>query len=201
MLVSCKKGKEPRGSHILVSDRVDGGYVPLTGRPVTPPHLECLDATLYFEEGKPYIIYSHEWLQEGGGALYYAPLTSDLKDMEDIPRLILTGKHCGFAKKLTHKPTGAKGYVAEGPFLHKYDNNKLALFWSTYGENGYCVALNISNSGITGKFNNQTVVFDRDGGHCMVFSTKEGNLKIIFHQPNSSPYERAKIFDLSQLCH
>ncbi len=36
----------------------------------------------------------------------------------------------------------------------------------------------------------------KDGGHGMVFKGVDGKLRITFHQPNSSPNERMRIFEL-----
>lgn len=196
LLVSCKKGEEPRGTHILVSDRIDGGYTPLGNRAATPLGLECLDATLLFEDGVPYLVYSHEWVQEGGGALYYARMTPELTGLAETPRLLFTGKETGIAREQTYEPTGMKGYVAEGPFFHKRKDGSLVLLWSTISEKGYCVAVSVSKNGIGGHFEPMPLLFDSDGGHCMVFRAFGGSLKITFHQPNISPFERARIFDV-----
>ena len=125
-------------------------------------------------------------------------LTSDLTAAAEAPQLILTGKACGFAEELTYEPTGAKGYVAEGPFVYRQPNGGLVLFWSTIGKNGYCVAANVSRHGMKGTFEPHSVLFDGDGGHCMVFCTYDGTLKMTFHRPNRTPDERAQIIDLTE---
>lgn len=40
------------------------------------------------------------------------------------------------------------------------------------------------------------MIFERDGGHAMVFTDLNGRRKIVLHQPNTSPDERMKIFEL-----
>ena len=40
--------------------------------------------------------------------------------------------------------------------------------------------------------------YTKDGGHGMLFKTFEGKLKLVMHQPNGDPYERPRIFDITE---
>ncbi len=61
LFASLKSDVHPRGTQIFVSDRPDGRFEPLTEYPITPCDWECLDGTLYVENGVPYMIFCREW--------------------------------------------------------------------------------------------------------------------------------------------
>ncbi len=199
LLVSAKKTR--RGTYILVSDEIDKGYELLTGQPITPSDWTCLDATLYIEDQKPYLIFSNEWVdpisKDGDGSLFVARLSDDLKEIKGECKKIVSGKNCGFSKKIKYNEN-IFGYVAEGPFLDKNKDGELLLYWSTITEKGYCVAVSKSKNGISGEFVFDKILFDKDGGHSMVFF-KDGKKYITFHQPNNTPNERAIIVDLESI--
>jgi len=52
LFASFKSDDRCRGTQILVCDTPDGKFEPLTQYPVTPENWECLDGTLFFENGK-----------------------------------------------------------------------------------------------------------------------------------------------------
>ena len=91
------------------------------------------------------------------------------------------------------------GPVTDGPFFHRSaKSGRLYLVWSNMvGGHGYCVLVRSSPSGkIAGPWTKDSLLFDRDGGHCMIFTDLQGRLKLTLHQPNKGPLERMKVFDL-----
>ena len=52
------------------------------------------------------------------------------------------------------------------------------------------------NGEITGEFRQVKPLFMKDGGHGMVFRTKEGNLMMTLHRPNSHRDERPYFFEV-----
>lgn len=79
MFASFKSENRRRCVQILVSDTPDGRFVPHSDGPVTPEEWECLDGTLYIEEGEPYMIFCHEWVQVKDGEMCAVKLSRDLK--------------------------------------------------------------------------------------------------------------------------
>ena len=78
LFASCKADGRHRATHIFVCDTPDGQFLPLTEEPITPSDWECLDGTFWVEDGKPYVIFSHEWTQVGDGEIWAAELKEDL---------------------------------------------------------------------------------------------------------------------------
>lgn len=197
LIVSLFREDRRRGSMILSSDSVRGPFVPLTGEYITPQGWLCLDATLFVHEGKPYLYFSNEWVDpitaDGDGSLYVAALSDDLTRLISRPKKIVSGKYCGFSEEI--RSGDAAGYVAEGPYAVE-ENGGIALYWSTFSKNGYCVAKSVADE-VSGEYRFARMVFDRDGGHAMVFTDLSGKQRIVLHQPNTSPDERMKVFDLA----
>ena len=64
-------------------------------------------------------------------------------------------------------------------------------------QEGYTQGLAISRNGeITGEFRQVNPLFKKDGGHGMIFRTKEGKLMMALHAPNHTPLERPYFFEV-----
>ena len=184
-----EKNLVPRGTWIFSSDRPTGPFMPVKLGPVPPAELQTLDGTLYVEDGKPYMIYCHEWCQMGYGTMEYAPLAPGFASFLEPPKKLLDARS---AMK------GA-GKITDGPFFHRSEKSgRLYLIWSNNVEgHGYCVLVRSSASGkIAGPWTKDEILFGKNGGHGMIFKGVDGRLRITFHQPNSSPDERMRIFEL-----
>ena len=196
LIVSVFKEEKGRGSIILTCEKLTGPYRLLTGEYITPKGWWCLDATLFVDNGKPYLYFSNEWIKtvnlDGDGSLFVVQLSDDLTKIFGEPKKIISGKNCGFATELTYEPTGVKGYVAEGPFV-KRANDKIELYWSTLTVEGYCVVKSLSDQ-VMGEYTFDKFIFEKDGGHAMVFHGLDNKEYITFHQPNISPNERMQAF-------
>ena len=179
----------PRGTWIFSSYTPDGEFRPVSSGPVTPRDWVCLDGTLVIENGKPYIVFCHEWVQTKIGRMCYAELKEDLSGLASEPVVMFAAADA---------MPGA-GRVTDGPFLYRSEKSgALHMIWSNVVEGkGYCVLYRTSKSGnISGPWTRDFVLFGRDGGHGMLFKTFDGKLKLTLHQPNKTPYERMKLFDV-----
>ncbi|MDR1094636.1 MAG: family 43 glycosylhydrolase [Clostridiales bacterium] len=192
MFMTCMKSGLNRGTHTFISDRIDGPFVPAAPLPVTPRELMCLDGTLYVDpEGAPYMVFSHEWLQAGNGAYMAGRLNDSLTALVEKPKTLFTVRETGWCREIDFQ--GAVGYPSDGPQIYTCANGDLLLLWSSLGPKGYFTATARSKSGIYGPFRPEKLLYDRDGGHSMIFRDKSGAMKFAFHSPNDIPGERARI--------
>jgi arabinan endo-1,5-alpha-L-arabinosidase len=67
-----------RGTEILVADGPEGPFKPLAKQAQTPADWMALDGTLWIEEGIPYMIFCHEWIQITDGSMDLVRLKDDL---------------------------------------------------------------------------------------------------------------------------
>ncbi|MBQ8137583.1 MAG: family 43 glycosylhydrolase [Clostridia bacterium] len=185
MFASFKSEDRHRGTAILRADSPRGPFAPWSDGPVTPKDWECLDGTFYADEvGRPYMAFCHEWVQAGDGEVWALPLTRDLKSPDGNPALMFKASEAPWAR-LVHHSSGQDGYVTDGPFLWKSADGRLLCLWSSLSATGYTQGLAVSETGrIDSHFAQLPPLFEEDGGHGMLFRTKEGDLMLTLHSPN-----------------
>ena len=186
MFATFRKDGFCRGTQILFSETPDGMFVPLTEKPVTPPDWECLDGTLFVDDnGIPYMIFCHEWLQVSDGEMCVMPLSADLREAAGEAQLLFRASEAPWSRELFSPGSGK--YVTDGPFVFREDG-KLKMLWSSMGEKGYAMGCAVSDSGtITGTWRHErTPVFAENGGHGMIFTSFDGKKYLTLHQPNIS---------------
>lgn len=89
MLASFKAEGVCRGTQILVADVPEGPFLPISAGPVTPSSWECLDGTLFIDDdGQPWMVFCHEWVQVGDGEICGLPLSRDLTLAVGKPQLL-----------------------------------------------------------------------------------------------------------------
>ena len=204
MLVSFKSDDRCRGTQILKADSPMGPFLPHSDGPVTPKEWECLDGTLYVENGVPYMVFCHEWVQVKDGEMCAIQLTEDLKEAVGEPILLFTASEpswsTGLGESSWSEGSKAKNYVTDGPFLYKTEGGRLIMIWSSFASGAYCEALAYSDNGsLLGKWeHDERLLFAEDGGHGMIFRDKSGRLKFVCHQPNIKLKERPVMVDLME---
>jgi arabinan endo-1,5-alpha-L-arabinosidase len=182
-----------RGSQILVSDSLTGPFKSFQDHSTLPVDMMTLDATLWVEDGKPYIVYAHEWVQISNGTLEYMQLKGDLSETIGDPVLMFRGNKGPWV--LASKAEGC--FVTDGPYLWKNKYGKLMMIWASYGEGGYTEGVAFSESGrLAGPWIQQSdPLYSNDGGHGMLFETFDGKLMMVLHSPNNRN-SRPHIFEM-----
>lgn len=196
-----------RGTQITVADRPEGPFLPLTDHAVTPAQQSCIDGTLYVEEGVPYIVYSHDWpdhfVPEKNafvGEICAAGLSADLTAIEGEPWVLFASDDAPISRVTPDRFEGegkpAIRYGSDGPFLHRFPDGTLVLVWSPYLNDNYVTLGAVSESGsVKGPWRHmERPVYDRDGGHAMLFTDLDGVLRIALHSPERFGDERAHFF-------
>lgn len=188
-----------RHTRILVSDRPEGPFSFLTSGPATPPDWFCLDGTLFVDdEGAPWLVFCHEWVQVVDGEVCAVRLSDDLTQAVGEPVLLFRASEAPWGQ--SHTGTEKKGGVTDGPFLHRTSDGRLLMLWSSFGEGGYKQAVAHSQSGtILGPWTQEDrPIYGEDGGHGMLFSRFDGQLMLVLHQPNRGPLERPRLFEVAE---
>ncbi len=177
-----------RASQVIVGDSPLGPFKPFKNGPHTPEGMFSLDATLWVEDGVPYMVFCHEWVQVSPGTINVAKLKDDLSALDGSDTVLF---------KANEAPWGKANRVTDGPFLYRTKTGKLLMLWSSFSK-GYCVGIAESESGkVTGPWIQQDkLLFQHDGGHAMIFKRFDGQLTLVLHQPNGGREEHARLFDL-----
>ncbi len=199
MFASFKAAGFCRGTQILAADSPRGLFLPISSEPVTPRNWECLDGTLFVDaDDHPWIVFCHEWVQVGDGEVCATRLSDDLSSAVGEPHRLFCASEAPWALELISK--GRKGYVTDGPFLHRLMNGELLMLWSSFSRQGYTVGVARSTTGdILGPWQQDPEpLYAGDGGHCMVFRSFSGQLQLTFHRPNPTPDERPQFIPLRE---
>ncbi len=194
MFVSFIGKERNRGTQILKAEKPEGPFLVHSDGPITPEEWVCLDGTFLVDNGKPYMIFCHEWVQVKDGEVWAVELTDDLKGAKGEPIYLFKASEPVWVDKTRET------FVTDGPFAYRTKNGRLMLIWSSFYNGEYCQAMIYSdNSHVDGKWtHDERLLFEKDGGHGMIFRTKENELKLILHSPNERLLERPVLFDLKE---
>lgn len=201
-LISTFGTKEHKGIQMLVSDSPVGPFTPLTEEAITPKDWTCIDGTVYFENKKPYLIFSHSFEDNPDGEMCVAGLSSDLTGIDTEIKTLFTAQEAQWAKPVPFAEAefGLKGdvFFTDGPAIYQQSDKSLIMLWSSWGDKGYAVGMVIAESGrIEGPWKHQDkAIFEENGGHGMLLKTKEGDLKYILHYPNEKNKEHPLVLDV-----
>lgn len=195
-----KRATYRRATLLASADRIDGPYT-LThrGEPVTPGADMTLDGTLHVDaQGKPWMVYAHEWLQMGVGTMEAIPLKDDLSPAGP-PRLLFRANEAGWVVG-QKQPEGDAGYVTDGPELFRTKTGTLLMLWSSWGKDGYVQAQARSKSGtLAGPWEQLGPLIERDSGHGMLFRTFDDRLMLVLHRPFK--HALAKFYEMRDAGH
>ena len=200
------------GTYILKSDSPLGPFMPLTDCAVTPKEHSCIDGTLYVQDGKPYIVYSHDWpdhyIAESNayvGEICAAQLSDDLTQIIGHPWVLFPSNESPISKATPHHTVhngqNCVRYGSDAPFVQKLSDGSLLLTWSPYLNGNYVVLSAISKNGdIKGPWTHMIEpLYDKNGGHAMFFDTCDGKRCMCLHGPERQQYERAHIFEVAEM--
>ncbi|MCQ2147706.1 MAG: glycoside hydrolase family 43 protein [Bacteroidales bacterium] len=179
-------------TYLLRSENVEGPYVPFSIKPgydYQPYEWDCIDGTLYEEDGHIYMVFVHEWTQLIDGTMDYIELSEDLTyTKSEWPVTMFRASEAPFCREMNsigEATFGLKmpGWVTDGPQMFRTQTGKLGMLWSTWGEGRYLQGVCYSESGtIAGPWIQEKEAFlGNNSGHGMLFRTFEGRLVFLVH--------------------
>jgi len=185
-----------RGTITAVADAPEGPFVPLQmDRPVPPADFMTLDGTLYVEDGKPWMVYAHEWIQMIDGMMEAVPLKPDLSTAAGDPIHLFKASDAPWLNEKRQPSKKQQQYVTDGPELFRTKTGQLLMLWASYDNDGYVQTVARSKSGkLAGPWEQLPPLVGKDSGHGMLFRTFEGQLMMVLHQPFRNA--RGKLFDM-----
>lgn len=193
-----------QASAILKADNPLGPFQLWSDGAITPAGHSCLDATLYIENGTPYLIYAHEWQcacknYSGTGTMDYIQLSADLKTaVGSSSQWFGADELTSFWEELFG--TRASN-VTDGPFVYTDAAGQNYLLWATSmdtdsGRKYSALATRFDSVGSDVNLRNDTIkLYTQDGGHSMIFTDLDGAETLVLHTPNSGD-TRAKFFNV-----
>lgn len=186
MFASFTQKSGLRGTFVLKADSPLGPFSLHSDGAVTPHEWECIDGTLYIEDGVPYLVFVHEHTQILDGTICTIRLSDDLTHSVSEPVF----KFSATSPKWVKRKMPLKHYITDGPFMYRSKSGKLFMIWSTFINKKYAQCITVSSNGsISGEFTHLEPIITDDGGHGMIFKF-EDELMLTFHTPNQTDYER-----------
>ncbi len=174
---------ERRACHILVSDRPEGPYLPMKDPTYLPAEMPTLDGTLWVENGKPYLVYCYEWLQNWDGTIEKIELKPDLSGSVGKSTLLFKASTAPWSRERNDNGDTIPNKVTDGPWLFRTKTGKLGMLWTSWIFNVYTQGLAYSASGkLEGPWIHEEKPFTPPNfGHGMMFRTFEGKLLMSVH--------------------
>ena len=180
---SAASGK--RGTAVFRADSPLGPVALISNGHITPKAHDCIDGTLYVDAaGQPWIVYVSEWTSnaDGVGEMCAAKLSRDLSSMISEPVTLFRGTDTRWAT----------GKYTDGPFMYHTCTGRLLMLWSNSSKSGYAVGLAApANNRVDGIWNQYPIPLYQkdkrhalDGGHGMIFTDLNGDLRMAIHAPN-----------------
>jgi len=177
-----------RATHILVSEKAEGPYHPVSEVCYLPAEWSTLDGTLFEEEGVPYLIFNHDWMQLENGEIKQIALAEDLTHTEGEATTLFSGTDAPWPRdmqsigELTFGMS-LSGYVTDGPFLFRTGTGRLGMLWSSWSDRRYAQGVAYSLTGrLEGPWEQQEQpLVPENAGHGMLFTTFEGKDLLSLH--------------------
>ena len=183
-----------RGTQICVADSPDGPFKVLGSKMAPPEDFMTLDGTLFVENGTPWMVYAHEWIQVLDGTMEAVPLKPDLSGSAGPPIHLFKASDAPWLQE-QKASNRQRTYVTDGPELYRTKTGKLLMIWSSYRDGQYVETLAHSVSGtLRGPWKQDDPLVGEDSGHGMIFRSFDGRLMLILHQPFNRA--KGKLFEL-----
>ncbi|NHE57846.1 glycoside hydrolase family 43 protein [Cyclobacterium plantarum] len=175
---------ERRASHILVSDKAEGPYRSMEDPTYLPADKPTLDGTFWVDEdGKPYMVYCYEWLQNWDGTIERIELKPDLSGSVGESKLLFKASESPWSRERNENGDTIPNKVTDGPWLFRTQTGKLGMLWTSWVFGDYTQGVAYSESGtLDGPWIHDEKPFTPPNyGHGMLFRTFEGQLLMAVH--------------------
>jgi beta-xylosidase len=179
---------ERRASHVLVSSKPDGPYVPMRDDTYLPADKPTLDGTNWVDkDGKPYMVYCYEWLQNNNGTIEKIELKPDLSGSVGTGKLLFRASDSPWSREKDSTGRDRPNKVTDGPFLFVTKSGRLGMLWTSWIYDVYTQGVAYSTSGtLDGPWvHEKEPITPPNIGHGMLFRTFDGKLLLSAHSHKS----------------
>lgn len=179
---------ERRACHVLVSDTPDGPYKAFGDSVYLPAEMSTLDGTLWIDtDGKPYMIYCHEWIQNANGTIEKIPLKADLSGTKDKAQILFRASDSPWSKQYDSHFNVVPNQVTDGPYLFRTATGRLGMIWTSWIFDKYTQGVAYSESGMLNGpwIQQEKPITPPDFGHGMIFKTFDGKWLMSVHSHRS----------------
>ena len=148
-----------------------------------PENMPTLDGTFWVDsDGKPYMIYCHEWLQNWNGTMEKIELKPDLSGSIGKGKILFRASESPWSReKMGDKVLPNR--VTDGPWLFRTGTGRLGMIWTSWVFQDYTQGVAYSESGtLDGPWiQEKEPVTPPNFGHGMLFRTLDGEWMMSVH--------------------
>lgn len=172
-----------RASHVLVADRPDGPYRPMGDKTYLPEDVATLDGTFWVDkDGKPYMVYCGEWIQNWNGTIEKIEQKPDLSGSVGKGKVLFRASDSPWSREVIDGKEGPNR-VTDGPWLFTTGTGRLGMLWTSWIGNVYTQGVAYSESGtLDGPWTQEPdPITPPNHGHGMLFKDFNGRWLISVH--------------------
>lgn len=173
-----------RACHVLVSNQPDGPFVPMKDSVYLPANKPTLDATLWIDkDGKPYMIYCHEWLQNWNGTIEKIELKPDFSGTIGKGKVLFRASDSPWSREKDENGNDRPNKVTDGPYLFRTSSGRLGMIWTSWVYDAYTQGVAYSQNGtLDGPWiQEKNPITPPNYGHGVLFQTLNGKWLMAIH--------------------
>ena len=161
-----------------------------------PASMPTLDGTFWVDtDGKPYMVFCYEWLQNNNGTMEMIELKPDLSGSIPYPnstersggKLLFRASDSPWSKEKAPDGTIVPNKVTDGPFLFRTGTGRLGMIWTSWIYKDYTQGVAYSESGrLEGPWvQEKDPITPPNFGHGMIFKCNRctEHFQDFFHNP------------------
>lgn len=172
-----------RASHVLVADKPEGPYRPMHDKTYLPEKQPTLDGTFWVDaDGKPYMVYCGEWLQNWDGTIEKIELKPDLSGSVGEGQILFRASASPWSREVEDGKV-RPNKVTDGPYLFRTGTGRLGMIWTSWIDDVYTQGVAYSDDGtLNGNWIQEPhPITPPNFGHGMLFRTLEGRWLMSVH--------------------
>ena len=149
-----------------------------------PANRPTLDGTFWRDkDGKPYMVFCGEWLQNWNGTMEKIELKPDLSGTVGEPKVLFRASDSPWSREKNDQGEVTWNKVTDGPFLFRTATGRLGMVWTSWVYDVYTQGVAYSESGtLDGPWVQESEPITPPGyGHSMLFQRFDGQWMMSVH--------------------
>ena len=175
---------ERRASQVLRADSPMGPYRAFGDAAYLPADRPTLDGTFWRDtDGKPYMVFCGEWLQNWNGTIEKIELKPDLSGTLGQPEVLFRASDSPWSREKDADGHDTWNKVTDGPWLFRTATGRLGMLWTSWVYDVYTQGVAYSQSGtLSGPWLQEPQPVTPPGyGHSMLFQRFDGQWMMSVH--------------------
>lgn len=175
---------ERRACQVLQADNPMGPYRAFGDATYLPADRPTLDGTFWRDtDGKPYMVFCGEWLQNWNGTIEKIELKSDFSGTIGSPKVLFRASDSPWSREKDEEGNVTWNKVTDGPWLFRTATGRLGMLWTSWVFGDYTQGVAYSESGtLDGPWMQEPEpITPPNYGHSMLFQRFDGQWMMSVH--------------------